>query len=70
MSRVQQVAIYKGDQLLAEGSVPHCARVLKVKQRTIHFYLTPAYQRRLAKRKSIEKSRFAVRVDDDGDQPT
>lgn len=58
----QQVAIYKGDTLLCEGTVRQCAKTLNVQIRTIKFYLTPSYMKRLEQRKNLDKSRFVVRI--------
>lgn len=63
----REVAVYQGDELLAEGKIRDVAKRLNVKPGTIRFYLTPAYERRLAKRKSIDKARTAVRLDGDDD---
>jgi len=64
----REVAVYKGDELLAEGKIRDVAKQLGVNTGTIRFYLTPAYERRLSKRKTLDKSRTAVRLDDDDDE--
>lgn len=64
----REVAVYKGDMLLAEGTVDEVAAELKVKPTTILFYLTPAYERKLARRKTLDHSRTAVRLDDGEDE--
>lgn len=46
-----EYAIYKGENLLAIGTERQLARDLGVKIETIKFYRSPAYARRLAKRK-------------------
>ena len=46
-----QVAVYKGDELLASGSIRQCARQLGIEARTIYYYLMPAYKRKLKARK-------------------
>lgn len=60
-----EVAVYKGDDMIATGTLTEVATQLKVNPETVYFYLTPAYQRRLAKRKTLDRSRTAVRLDDD-----
>lgn len=60
-----EVAVYRGDDMIATGTLTEVAAQLKVNPETIYFYLTPAYQRRLAKRKTLDRSRTAVRLDDD-----
>lgn len=62
-----QIMIMKGIEVLAEGTVDECAEKLNVGRKTIKFYLTPAYQRRLAKRKNLDNSRMAVKLDDEDD---
>lgn len=53
-------AIYKGDTFLCVGSDKECAKFMGVKPETIRWYLSPAYQRRLAKRKKSEKNAIIV----------
>lgn len=65
ITRTTEIAIFQGDNMLATGTVRELAKQLNVKPGTIKFYLTPAYQRRLAKRKTLDRSRTAVRLDDD-----
>lgn len=60
-----EVAVYQGDDMLATGTLTEVAAKLKVNPETIYFYLTPAYERRLAKRKTLDRSRTVVRLDDD-----
>lgn len=64
----REVAVYKGEVLLAEGTLEEVSEELKIKPTTILFYLTPAYERRLAKRKTIDNSRTAIRLDDGEDE--
>ena len=53
--------MYKGENLLAIGTERQLARDLGIKVETIKFYRSPAYQRRLAKRKDGgENSRVLV----------
>ncbi len=62
---LRPVVVYKGDTLLAEGTLEECAAKLHVKPTTIMFYTTAAYGRRLAKAKSIDKRRTAYFMDGD-----
>lgn len=64
----REVAVYRGDDMIATGTVREVAAQLKVKPNTIRFYLTPAYERRLAKRKTLDRSITAVRLDDDDEE--
>lgn len=59
-----EYALYKGENLLAIGTERQLARELCVKFETIKFYRSPAYQRRLAKRKGHgENCRVLVALD-------
>lgn len=60
-----EVAVYQGDDMLATGTLTEVAAQLKVNPETIYFYLTPSYERRLAKRKTLDRSRTVVRLDGD-----
>lgn len=51
-----EYAMYKGENLLAIGNERQLARELGVKVATIRFYRSPAYAKRLAKRKDIGKN--------------
>lgn len=44
-------AMYKGDECLGIGTLIQLARDLKVKYRTLKFYLTPTYKKRSSKGK-------------------
>jgi len=39
-------ALYKGDNFIDLGSKKHLADVLKVKESTITFYMSPTYRKR------------------------
>lgn len=52
-------AIYKGYQLLAEGTAKQCAEKLGVKVETIWYYKSAAYQRK----GSGENRRIAIEVE-------
>lgn len=62
MSLLNEVTIYRGDTLLCEGTVRECAKLLGVKVKTIKFYLSPAYERRLSGRRNLNKSTMVVRL--------
>ena len=56
MSKVKnqkkEYALYKGDTFLAMGTIKEIASMMKVKPRTIAFYTTPTYKKRIAKGKN------------------
>lgn len=56
----KQLAIYKGYQLLAEGTAKQCAEKLGVKVETIWYYKSAAYQRK----GSGENRRIAIELEE------
>ena len=48
----KQYSLYKGEEILASGTIKEIAGMLRVKPRTIAFYLTPTYKKRIAKGKN------------------
>lgn len=66
MSMNTVVAMYKGDDFLFEGTIEECAAHRNVKPETIYYYTTPAYERKLAKRKTRNPI-TVIRLDDDLD---
>lgn len=60
-------ALYKGEELLATGTMYQIAHKMKVKLDTIQYYNTPAYKNRVARRKNgrFEKQRCLVLLEDD-----
>ena len=45
-------AMYKGDKLLATGTLYQLAKELKIEIQTLRFYLTPTYRKRFEKSKN------------------
>lgn len=39
-------AVYKGDQYIMDGTIPEVARARGIKEKSVKFFLTPAYRRR------------------------
>lgn len=60
----QEIVVYKGDEIVANGRLKDCAAQLGIKPDSLYFYLMPAYQRRLDRRKTerSEGRRMVVRV--------
>ncbi|PFI51877.1 hypothetical protein COI73_01295 [Bacillus cereus] len=48
---LKEYAIYKGESLICIGTVQECAQYLGVLPKTILFYKTPAYRKRVGNRK-------------------
>lgn len=44
---MKEYALYKGEECLAIGTIKEIADKMKVKKRTIIFYRTPTYQKRV-----------------------
>lgn len=48
-------ALYKGDKLLADGTLLQIAHKMGVKLKTIKFYKTPTYLKRRSKSKNFRE---------------
>jgi hypothetical protein len=62
--KVKEYAVYKGDDLICIGTANECANRLGVLPETIRYYLTPTYQRKIAKRKTPGDCIEVIRIDD------
>lgn len=60
-----EIVLMKGDQVIDEGRLGEVAKRRGVHPETIKFYLTKAYERRLAKAKSLDNRLTAFRTDID-----
>lgn len=56
---------YRGDELLAEGTVIEIAEKLGVNKTTIWWYGNNSYIKKLGKRKMSKNARLLIRVDKD-----
>lgn len=61
MSREYFYALYKGDEIIAIGTLKELAKLLNVSPRTIHFYSTPTYRNR----NKGGNSYIVIRIDDE-----
>ena len=59
---MQEYAVYKGESIVCMGTVRECAEHMGVKEETIRHYLTPAYQRRLDKRKYSRNPLIVIKI--------
>jgi len=64
MTSNKEYALYKGDTILAFGTIEQIATKTKVKVNTIKFYNSNTYRKRIAKRKS-KKCRELTLIEDD-----
>ena len=55
-------ALYKGENLLSMGSLQIIAKEMKVGIRTIQFYKTESYKKRLKKRKCSTNYRILIKI--------
>ena len=62
---MKEYAVYKGDRFITMGTDQECAEHLGVKPETIRWYTSPAYQRRLQKRKASDNVRQVSKMEDD-----
>jgi hypothetical protein len=60
-----EYAVYKGDEFICLGTVKECATYLGVKRSTIKYLLSPAYLKRIEKRKESKETLIAIKVDDE-----
>ena len=66
---MKEYALYKGDELLAIGTISEIAEKMGVKRDTISFYKTPAYRKRLKKRRTpYDYQRFLIAIDDEEEE--
>jgi hypothetical protein len=61
MSREKFYALYKGDEVIAIGTLKELGKLLNVSPRTIFFYSTPTYR----KRNKGGNSYIVIRIDDE-----
>lgn len=57
-------ALYKGEECLGIGTIPQLAKQFNVKLRTIQFYGTNAYKRKLEKRKKSNNAKILIDLDE------
>jgi len=60
-----ELAVYKGDNLICIGTAEECAEHMGVLVATVKFYLTPTYQRKIAKRKNPRNYITVERLEED-----
>lgn len=65
---MKEYALYKGDDILAIGTIPEIAKEMGVKRDTIAYYKTQAYQNRLKRRNALNGNvRRLIPLDDEED---
>jgi hypothetical protein len=67
--RIPEYAVYRGEEFMCVGTLKECAESMGVKPDTIRYYLRPAYQNKIAKRKRSSGNVITViRLDEDDDE--
>ncbi|WP_144568615.1 hypothetical protein [Bacillus pseudomycoides] len=61
----KEYAVYRGESLICIGTIKECAQHMGVLPKTIHFYKTPAYQRRLSERKNPRNYLTVTELEED-----
>lgn len=56
-------ALYKGEKCLGIGTIYELAKQFKVQVKTIQYYGTGAYKRRLGKRKNSKNAKILINLD-------
>lgn len=56
----KEYALYKGEELLRIGTLEEIAEAENVQIKTIQFYMTPTYKKRIEKRKNARNYREVV----------
>lgn len=64
---MREFALYKGEDCLSIGTLFQIAKFKNVKLETLYFLRTPAYKRRLEKRKNSKNAMILISLDDDKD---
>lgn len=62
---MNEYALYKGDDLLYIGTAREISEAHGVQLKTVYYYQTPAYKRKIAKRKNARNYITIIRLDDD-----
>ncbi|MBF7149980.1 hypothetical protein [Bacillus toyonensis] len=65
VTELKEYAIYKGESLICIGTVQECAQHMGVLPKTILFYKTPAYRKRVASRKKARHYLNVTALDED-----
>jgi hypothetical protein len=60
----QDIAVYKGDDLLCFGSVVECANWLGINKSTMYFYMSSSYKNRIIER-NWKNPIEVIKIEDD-----
>ncbi len=62
---MKEYALYKGDEFLSVGTAKEIAKEVGVKPKTVMYYGTNAYKRKLAKRKNSKNAKILIKLEDE-----
>ena len=57
-------AVYKGDEFICLGTAKECAEHMGIKVASLHFYLRPAYKRRIEAR-DAKNAIIVIKIEED-----
>ena len=67
MKDASEYALYKGEEILSIGTIDEIADEMGVQYRTIKYYTTGAYRRKLSKRKNPKNYKVLVLLKDESE---
>lgn len=65
---MKEYAVYKSEELVCIGTLEECAEYRGVSIDTMRYYLTGAYQNKIAKRKNARNFLTVIELEDDEDE--
>lgn len=63
MNNQKEFALYKGDEMLAIGTISEIAKIMNVNEKTIYTYSTNSYKKRIRDRKNPQEIRELIPID-------
>lgn len=60
---MKEYALYKGDEILQIGTIQEIAKEQKVKEKTVEFYKTKSYEKRIQNRKN-KNARILIEIEE------
>lgn len=60
---MKEYALYKGDEILQIGTISEIAEKQKVKEKTVEFYKTKSYEKRIQNRKN-KNARVLIEIEE------
>lgn len=60
---MKEYTLYKGDDLLAFGTIKEIAKAMRIKEKSVKFYGSKCYKRRLKSRKNSRNAKILIKID-------